>query len=207
MLIASQVMDHQELSFDIISRSSKTIDTVSEIFRILQSPLSDRYETTFNLLELVDSIVFELRKTSTFFHPIYFEREELDLVMLADKNLFVAVHEILEFILKSKTEIAQISTPITVGGSQDDSQFCVRIRENHTSPIPEEVCAGICGKITEHWEYQGHYIGISLASVILQHYGGSLKIQPLPVYWNEYQLLFPLKLIEYSTKVITGKFN
>ena len=181
--------------FDIISRSSKTIDTVSEIFRILQSPLSDQYETTYNLLEVVDSVVSELRTKSTLHYPIHLEREKLDLVMFVDENLSVAFHEILEFILRSKPKTAKISSPIIIGGSQKHSQFCVRIHENHTSPIPEEVCTRICGKITENWEHRGHYIGISLASVILQHYGGSLKIQPFEDYGNEYHLLFPLKLI------------
>ena len=107
--------------------------------------------------------------------------------------------------MRSKPKSTKISSPIIIEGLQKHSQFCVRIYENHTSPIPEEVCTRICGKITENWEHRGHYIGISLASVILQHYGGSLKIQPLEDYGNEYHLFFPLKLIEYSDKEIIGK--
>ena len=50
-------------------------------------------------------------------------------------------------------------------------------------------------KITEDWTYQGHYVGIALASVIMKHYKGFLKIIPSSERGNTFQLVFPRNLL------------
>ncbi|MHA2075064.1 MAG: hypothetical protein ACW97X_10625, partial [Candidatus Hodarchaeales archaeon] len=56
----------------------------------------------------------------------------------------------------------------------------------------------LSAKITEQWEYHGHYIGITLASVIIQHYTGQLKIYPAKNKGNEIQFWFPESLLRSS---------
>ena len=58
------------------------------------------------------------------------------------------------------------------------------------------VCEGITSSITEKWEYQGHYIGLSYVSVLMNHYRGSLKIEPILPQGNKFQLIFPDSLID-----------
>ena len=73
--------------------------------------------------------------------------------------------------------------------------FRIVIRENCTTPISEEVSYRLSSKITDNWEYQGHYVGLALSSVIMQHYGGALKIFPIADKGNEFQLQFPSILV------------
>ncbi|MFX0065011.1 MAG: ATP-binding protein, partial [Candidatus Hermodarchaeota archaeon] len=85
---------------------------------------------------------------------------------------------------------------VIIEGNQRSLHFCVSIEDRHSRPIPQEVCIRLTGTITDKWESQGHFIGISLASVIMQHYGGQLTINPSEQRGNTFQLLFPAHLIQ-----------
>jgi len=119
-------------------------------------------------------------------------------MLCGDKYLKDVFFETLLFVLSSENENRIRISPIIIEGSHISSHFCVIIRDPNSHSIAKEICTRLSRKITDQWEYQGHYIGISLVSVIMQHYGGLLNIQPLEPNGNEFQLFFPSKLIETS---------
>lgn len=171
---------------NIASRSSKTIDTVGKIFEVLQSPF-DQQKKRLNVLNVIDKALSEI---SPFAHLIEFQREVLDVTISADEYLNVVFVELLSFILNSCTENLRLESKIIIEGSHLPSHFCVFIRDSCSEPISEEICSRLSGKITDEWEYQGHYIGISLATVIMQHYHGSLIIHPSDPIGNVFELHF-----------------
>ena len=80
-------------------------------------------------------------------------------------------------------------------GLQNPSYYTVIISDHSSPPIAPEICQKLSVSVTDEWEYQGHYVGIALASVISQHYGGHLAIEPLDGTGNEFRLCIPKKLV------------
>ncbi|MFX1253330.1 MAG: PAS domain S-box protein [Promethearchaeota archaeon] len=174
---------------DISFRSSKTIDTVNKIFTVLQSPFGQRQES-LNLLEIIQETVSELRLSMAFSHPVIINQESMNLAIVTDRYLKDVFSEILLFVA------SPTNGEVIIEAEQRPLHFCVSIQDRHSRPISKEVCLRLAGTITDEWESQGHFIGISLASVIMQHYGGQLTIDPSEYNGNKFQLLFPLHLIQ-----------
>jgi PAS domain S-box-containing protein len=177
-------------AINIASGSSKTIDRVNRIFEALQSPFIEP-EKSQPLTGLISDIISEL---SEFPQKIDIEKETLDVDLYCDDKLNDALKELFLFILTSKGISEE--TNVTVTGSFLPSSYCILISDCCSEPLSEEIITKLSGKITDEWEIIGHNIGIALASVILQHYGGSIKIRSLDPIGNEFQLLIPLNLIE-----------
>ncbi|MFX0050765.1 MAG: PAS domain S-box protein [Candidatus Hermodarchaeota archaeon] len=176
---------------EISSRSSKTIDTVNTIFEILQSPYIKPGDS-FSLLGVINTAMSELSFPSQL---IDINQNNLDISIFGDHHLKKVFSELLFFLLNACDEEKVMRSPILIEGSQIPSHLCVFIRDSCSQPIPPDICTRLSGIITEEWEAQGHYIGIALASVIMQHYGGSLKIQASEPTGNEFQILFPISMI------------
>ncbi|MFX0152853.1 MAG: PAS domain S-box protein, partial [Candidatus Hodarchaeota archaeon] len=176
---------------EISSRSSKTIDTVNTIFEILQSPYIKPGDS-FSLLGVINTAMSELSFPSQL---IEINQDNLDISIFGDHHLKKVFSELLFFLLNACDEEKVMRSPILIEGSQIPSHLCVFIRDSCSQPIPPDICTRLSGIITEEWEAQGHYIGIALASVIMQHYGGSLKIQASEPTGNEFQILFPISMI------------
>ncbi|MFX0185114.1 MAG: PAS domain S-box protein [Candidatus Hodarchaeota archaeon] len=176
---------------EIASRSSKTIDSVNKIFEILQSPYI-KPEDSFSLLGVVNTAISDIS-----FSPqlVEINQESLDISIFGDHYLKKVFSELLFFLLNACDEEKVMQYPVLIEGSQIPSHLCVFIRDSCSQPIPSDISTRLSGIITEEWEAQGHYIGIALASVIMQHYGGSLKIQASTPTGNEFQLLFPINMI------------
>ena len=185
----NQIMNH---IIDIAVRSSKTIDTVNKIFEVLQS--HDKEKTSYNLLTLINKVTSKLESNFSLMDSISINQKSLDIEISGDKYLIEIFFEILRFLLSSKLVIED-STPVRIEGSYNDPHFCILIYDRDSPPISNEISSRLSGKITDEWESQGHYIGISLASVIMQYYGGLLRIQPLEDKGNEFRLLFPVKMV------------
>jgi len=177
-------------AINIASNSSKTIDRVNRIFEALKSPFIQP-EKSLSLVDLINSIISEL---SEFPQIIKMDGHTLEINLYCDIKLKDVFKEIFLFILTSKG--ISKDTSVTVTGSFLPSSFCVLISDCCSEPLSEEIISKLSGKITDEWEIIGHNIGIALASVILQHYGGSIKICSLDPKGNEFQLLIPLNLIE-----------
>ncbi|MFX0123689.1 MAG: PAS domain S-box protein [Candidatus Hodarchaeota archaeon] len=177
-------------AMNIASGSSKTIDRVNKIFWVLQSPFIKPKES-FLLQDLISENVSEL---SEYPQIINIEKETLGINVFCDDKLNDVFKELFLFILTSKGISKE--TKIMVTGSFLPSSFCVLISDCCSEPLSEEMISKLSGKITDEWEIIGHNIGIALASVIMQHYGGSIKIRSLDPQGNEFQLIIPLDLIE-----------
>jgi len=195
---SGRVMDNTLANkiMDAASRSSKTIDNVNKIFEVLQFPFV--HGETHNLLTTIDDVISKLQSVLSLSCNVIINRESLDKVILGDKYLKNIFYELILFNQSSKENHMDEGDPIVIEGFQNTSYFCVSIRDSLSQPISEDISSSLSEKITEDWEYQGHYIGIALASVIMQHYGGSLKILALDQKGNEFQLYFPLNLLQYS---------
>lgn len=193
----NQQIDQKIMSdiIEIASRSSKTIDTVNSIFEVLQSPFNPRVSKSIVLLKIIDRLILDLRSDFPLSEDISINRETLNVSISGDKHLSKALREVLLFIISSNNKVKNHS-PVIIKGSHIHPYFCIVIQDDHSKPIPKEISSRLSGKITDKWEYQGHYIGISLVSVIMQHYEGYLEIQSLSPRGNEFQLYLPSDMIQ-----------
>ncbi len=176
---------------NIADQSSRTIDTVNKIFDVLQSPVKE-FKSVYSILDVIKELFQEVPEIST---EVTLDKISLDRLLLCDKYLKTALKEILQFIQLSCDKGNLQKTPIKMEGGLLAAYYRIVIRDYCSPPISEEVSFRLSSKITDDWEYQGHYIGLSLSSVIMRHYGGTLKILPLVKKGNEFQLLFPSILV------------
>lgn len=182
-------------AMSIASGSSKTIDRVNKIFGVLQSPFIQP-EKSYPLLDLLNENISELSEYPQIFN---IDNETLGVKVFCDDKLKNALKELFLFILTSRGITKE--TGVVITGSFLPSSFCVLISDCCSEPLSEETVSKLSGKITDEWEIIGHNIGIALASVIMQYYRGSIKIRSLDPKGNEFQLLFPLDLIEAPREV------
>ncbi len=181
---------------DIASRSSKTIDTVNKIFEVLQSPF-DQIQKRFNLRDVINNVILDMKPFSL---NVNLDQESLNVMIFADKYLENVFLELFLFIIDSCEKKLDVTASTVIKGSIVPPFFRVTIFDKCSQPISEEISLRLSRKITERWEYQGHFTGLSLMSVIMQHYEGSLTIQPKDSEGNEFQLNFPSNLIQFSEK-------
>jgi PAS domain S-box-containing protein len=184
---------------DIASRSSRTIDSVNKIFEILQTPFTKPTDN-FNLNKLIQETISEL--SFTYQHPVEINREHLNVVISGDIYLNNIFYELLFFLFHSCAEMRDHKKPIIIDGKKTSTYYYIHIRDYCSKPISKEISLRLSKKITEEWEAQGHYIGLALASVVMQHYGGLFKINAIISGGNEFQLFFPSRLIQPSTGFI-----
>ncbi|MFX0182120.1 MAG: PAS domain S-box protein [Candidatus Hodarchaeota archaeon] len=176
---------------DIAFRASKTIETVNTIFDVLQSSFDNQINREEqNILEVINHTLSELQETFSFRYPIIINPENLNRVIIGDEYLNRIFYEILYFALSSNS-----NSQVIIEGFCRNSQFHIFIRDSCSKSIPLDACFRLSGKISDDWESQGHYIGISLASVILQHYGGELRITPSDSIGSEFELIFPERML------------
>jgi PAS domain S-box-containing protein len=181
---------------DIATRSSKTIDIVNLIFEVLQK--SSIFEDEENLVETnMDSLVSDLIEEFEDSHRV-FEADLIPITLVHDGYLSHAISEIFSFVIDSNDDSSAEDSRILVSQHLHDQHSCLTIRDYTSSPIPKRVCDKLATKISENWESHGFYIGITLASVILQHLNGQLKIVPYYPQGNEFQLWLPNSLIKSS---------
>jgi len=176
----------------IASSSSKTIDTVNKIFEVLQSPFIQPKDS-IKLLTEINDIVIEIPKASQL---VNINKKNLDARAFIDTRFKDVINELLTFILTSYDGTISVETNINITGSYFPSFFCVYISDCCSQPLPQEIISKLSGTITDEWEIIGHNIGIALASVIMQYYGGLLKIRPSDPKGNVFELRLPKILIE-----------
>ena len=177
---------------DIASRSSKTIDKVTLIFEVLQR--SSITETIIAESIDISSLVPTLIKNFEYAKKI-FEVNVPTVWIYDDGYLSYAIHELIEFLINSNGEQNASEFPIMIEGHKFDQHFCLTIRDYVSAPIPQKTCDILVSKITERWESLGFYTGVTLASVIMQHLNGQLKIIPYYTKGNEFQLWIPNSLL------------
>ncbi|MHA2345667.1 MAG: PAS domain S-box protein, partial [Candidatus Hodarchaeales archaeon] len=182
---------------DIASGSSKTIDTVNQIFEVLQSPFFQP-EDSLELIDVFNEVISEQPSHS---HQINIDLKNLNVSIFADTHLKDIINEILVFIFSFYSDSETTETSVDIKGSFLPSSFCVLISDNCSEPLSQEIITKLSEKITDEWEIVGHNIGIALASVIMQYYGGSLNIQSVDPKGNTFQLLFPLNLIKAPARL------
>ncbi len=176
----------------IASDSSKTIDMVNHIFEILQTPFIPK--DGINFLDVIKDVISEF---SDYSPHINIDKMNLDSMMIVDTHLKDALYELLVFILNSFDR--GIDATIDITGSFLPSFYCVYISDCSSEPLTQDVVSQLSGQITDEWEVIGHHIGIALASVIMQYYGGVLKIKSSDPKGNVFELRFPKELIEAET--------
>jgi PAS domain S-box-containing protein len=184
-------------TINIATQSSRTIGTVNQIFDVLQSSSMNESKECINLLEKISGTINEIPNLK---NNVYLDKASLDKLLICDKYFANALSEILYFIQYSCEEDILLVSPIQIEGSLLAAYYRIIIRDNCSPPISEEVSHRLSSKITDNWEYQGHYVGLALSSVIMQHYGGALKIFPIAEKGNEFQLQFPSILVSHKTK-------
>jgi PAS domain S-box-containing protein len=180
----------------IAKHSSRSIDIVNQIFEVLQTPFTP--ERITRQKQAGEIIKETCTKSSMFRRPFDVKTENLNFEIIDDKYIQDAFFEIIRYLADQEGKRVVLGSPITIDGTCINSQVCFIIRDYVSIPIPPEVCTRLSGKITEEWEYHGHYLSITLAAVIIQHYGGQLKIYPSESKGNEFQLWFPGNFLRSS---------
>lgn len=177
----------------IATRSSKTIDKVTLIFEVLQKPpISEmRITRSIGLSNLITTLIrnFDHSKRN-------FKVSPSSIKIIDGIYLPYAIHELIEFLINSNGDSEQSISPIIIEGHEFDQYYCLTIRDNVSIPIPERTCEILASKITERWESHGFYIGVTLASVIMQYLNGQLKIIPSSTKGNDFQLWIPNFLLK-----------
>jgi len=179
---------------NIATKSSRTIDIVNRIFEVLQTPfLPENIEEKMKIHEIITLVT---NKFQSHLRPFVLNKDNLQFDIIQDNFIEEVFHEIFLFILDPSETKDTENIPINIDGACFSDEFCILIKDEASNPIPKEVCERLSAKISEKWEYHGHYIGITLASVIMQHYRGQLKIFPYLNRGNEFQLWFPQNLLK-----------
>ncbi|MHA1228216.1 MAG: PAS domain-containing protein [Candidatus Hodarchaeales archaeon] len=181
--------DDQNLD-DIIAicqNASKTIDRVNTIYSVLQADFKGK-RTNYNLLKTLTI----LSLTSAI--NIEFECEKTDVILALDDYFIELLSEIFLFISEDTDEI--VSSVCSWNLDNNDS-FKISIEENHSDPLPNDLCNRISLGVTEKWESLGHYSGLTLASVIAQYYGGKLIISPSKMKGNKFYIILPSNLVSF----------
>ena len=176
----------------IASGSSKTIDMVNHIFEILQTPFIPK--DSIKLLDIVENVISEF---SEFSHRIKIDKKTLDTNIHVDNHLSDAFHELLVFILSSFDNYTE--TILNITGSYIPPFYSVHISDCCSEPLTQDVVSQLSGQITDEWEVIGHHIGIALVSVIMEYYGGALKVKSSDPKGNVFELRFPKELIEIES--------
>ncbi|WP_455140660.1 PAS domain S-box protein [Candidatus Hodarchaeum mangrovi] len=179
---------------NIATKSSRTIDIVNRIFEVLQTPfLPEIVEDKMKIHEVINLVTLNFQ---SYQRPFVLNRDNLQFEIILDNFIEEVFHEIFLFIIDPGDLKGTENIPINIDGACFSDEFCVLIKDEVSNPIPKEVCERLSAKISDKWEYHGHYIGITLASVIMQHYHGQLKIFPYLNRGNEFQLWFPQNLLK-----------
>ena len=192
---SSHIIDEGSINkiIDIVHHSSRTIEIVNKIFDVLKSPFNqEKQKKSLNFQKIIDFTLYGLQSEITYPSEITIRPETLDFDILADDYIEDVFYYALHFFLSSNRE----NWPIIIEGSHDPSYFCILIRDFCSQPIPKEIIFSLSETPTDELNSQGLYLGISLASIIMQYYGGFLVIRPLSKNGNEFQLYFPLRLIQ-----------
>ncbi len=174
----------------IANRSSKTIDLVTMIFEVLQLssfPSESLFSQEITLKEFIE----DLPRSS--FRTININTPEIKIAHSG--YLPYAINELILFLLQSAEHSAP-NSPLLIEALPHDHYLCLTIRDYVSPPIPKDICEILTSKITDQWESHGFYIGITLASVVMQYLKGELKIIPYFPYGNEFQMWIPNSLIQ-----------
>ncbi|MHA2202763.1 MAG: hypothetical protein ACW991_03660, partial [Candidatus Hodarchaeales archaeon] len=149
---------------------------------------------SLKLLDVIKDVISEFSDHS---QHINIDKLNLDTVMFVDTHLKDALNELLAFILNSFNR--GIDATIDITGSYLPFFYCVYVSDCCSEPLTQDEVSQLSGQITDEWEVVGHHIGIALASVIMQYYGGELKIKSSDPKGNVFELRFPKELIEAET--------
>lgn len=183
----SQTDDNNiENAIQICHQASRNIDIVNNIFSVLQSK-PDYIKTEENLLNKIQDV------SSNFKLSVNIDEKTLNQQITLDKHFSVLLSEIFTFIASSGDNLVYIS-----GSRLTDIQeyFIITLKEIQTTPLPKDLCNRLSKGIEEEkWESLGHYIGLTLASVIAQYYRGKIVIRPLDDGGNEFNIYLPSSLV------------
>ncbi|MFX1285032.1 MAG: PAS domain S-box protein [Promethearchaeota archaeon] len=180
----------------IIQHSSRNIDLVKKIFVVLQSELPFKTEKR-RVIDLIHNTLRKITPLPQLKNVEVNESSFSNIKLEVDNYFYDMLYELLFFILSSNNlESKKPNVSITIEALLGPLNLCISIRDNYSQTIPQSISTQLTSPITENWETRGHYLPIALASVIMKRYDGTLKINPLSPNGNEFQLLFPLKIVQ-----------
>jgi len=170
-----------EETIQICFRSSKTIETVNQIFSVLKTP---KQVKKHSLLQLIETSVSPLEL------PVMIESETIDIEILTNKSFFSdMILNFLRFFPKTDTN------KIKFFGVRSESKYSLVIQDIESKPIPTQDGNVLSTDINDNWEPLGYYICITYASAIINYYGGTMEINPLEPKGNRFHIHFHPDLI------------
>ncbi|WP_455141304.1 PAS domain S-box protein [Candidatus Hodarchaeum mangrovi] len=174
-----------ERIIEISIQAARVIELVNRIFEVLQSTFEPPSKK-ISLMNLFISLFQDLNIPEEY---VVVKEGSLAFSLRLDNYFKEALHEIVSFII-------QVDKFILLETETSNQYFTLIISDQSSPPIQKEARLRLEGRVQDDWEYQGHYIGVSLASVILQYYGGFLQIKPLEPSGNRFLISLPVSLLE-----------
>lgn len=191
-------MNRIDRAKEICLNASNIIDVVNQIFIVLQSDFTQEEKKKFELINILDKKVQELLTKPNCRAEI--NHKSLNTYILIDEYFNYLLDEIFSFVVTNS------ECNLIISGNYDlldENQFyCISIKETTSNPLLPETCERISARITDKWELLGHYIGLTLASVIARYYGGKLVINPSEKQGNEFKIYLPKELI--NEKIVSS---
>ena len=176
------------------TRSSKTIEKVTLIYEVLQAePIIDTLTDPkiVDFSEFIEEIISEFKSDKIKF--------TLNIPSWSIKQydyLSISIRELIMFLIDSNGGLDSNDSNICIESSFLDQNLVISISDTASTPIPSSISERLTAKITERWESHGFYVGITLASVIIQYFKGKLKITPQSNQGNIFQLFLPKTFIK-----------
>ncbi|MHA2176201.1 MAG: PAS domain S-box protein [Candidatus Hodarchaeales archaeon] len=180
----------------VSTRSSKTIEKVTLIFEVLQSGFILDETTEPERVDILEYFKEITRRFES--DKIKFQVITPSYSLMNEKYLPIAIQELILFLIDSNGDLSSNESSIRIDSSFIDQNLIINISDNTSTPIPSAISKRLTAKITERWESHGFYVGITLASVIMQYFKGNLTINPQPNHGNKFTLSLPKTLVKFS---------
>ncbi|MHA1215427.1 MAG: PAS domain S-box protein [Candidatus Hodarchaeales archaeon] len=179
-----------EEMIDLAHHSSQTIEKVSKIFEILQTSFNSHHTLKVKLTTIINNVLKDLKEKYSTPLTIDWTDDSDSQILPCDVSIKDAFYEIFSFIAENTPK--DTSQKIKIIKNQTENKLEVIIQDQYSTKIPEELSCQLSKRITDSWEWKGHYIGLTLAANIIQHYYGSLLIEPGIKKGNTFKISFPI---------------
>ena len=140
---------------ELAKQSSLTIEKVSKIFEVLKKTYDANLGKKKSVLNIFQQSIDQIKKIERKNIKIVLDSISTDSTIRTDEYIHTAFHEVLSFIVTGssyqiQSVIAHCKTNI--------SSIDIILEDPNSKPISTEIARLITSRITDQWEWQGHFI-------------------------------------------------
>ena len=172
--------------YELCKHSMKKLEIIERIQELKDSDFSNSFES-LHLSEIIEEI------SSSFDLYVMIDYDTINYEIKVNGFFKDLLYEIFSFIKRFKGDKVRIS-----GGrcNKNPNFFVLQLSESKNDPFSQEICERLLTGIeTDEWDYLGENIEITLAAMIANYYGGSLKIHSSEEIGNCYSIYIPFTIL------------